>query len=285
MKERKRKKRLDPNTLLLIRQVMVGLIILIFITLLIVSIWYGTRIKSLTISGVEVTGGETIDHELIKELATAELEGSYLGIIPKRFAYLYPKQHIESSVYQINRIKDLTIKRDGEVLHISLEEYVPDALWCKREKDICLFVDETGFAYAEAPSLKGGSFLRLDKLGVESVPKVQMFDTDIYDRIKELVSLLEQNGWYTHLVEVDVADDAYLTIVEGGELKVALGDEPEKIVDNLLTVLSSPEFSEIRPGNFEYIDLRFGNKVFVNEFEPEPEPESEVASTTEDGLE
>lgn len=285
MKERKRKKRLDPNTLLLIRQVMAGVLVLVFISLLIMSIWYGTRIKAFTISSVSIEGGETIDHHLIEQLVSTELEGNYLGLIPKRFVYLYPKKNILESVYQINRIKDVTLRQHTQTLTVLFEEFVPDALWCKREQEQCLFVDATGYAYAEAPSLKGGSFLRLDKLGVELAPKTQMFDNAVYAGIQELVALLEQNGWYVNFVEVDVAHDAYLSIVGGGELKVALQDEPAQIVNNLLTVLTSPEFSEIRPGNFEYIDLRFGNKVFVNELEPEPEPELEVASTTSDELE
>ena len=40
---------------------------------------------------------------------------------------------------------------------------------------------------------------------------------------------------------------------------------PEQTVANLETVLTAPAFTDLSPGNFSYIDLRFGNKVFVNE--------------------
>jgi hypothetical protein len=59
--------------------------------------------------------------------------------------------------------------------------------------------------------------------------------------------------------------DAFLHIVDGGELKVTLTQEPQVTVNNLNVVLTSEEFKGVQPGNFQYIDLRFGNKVFVNE--------------------
>ena len=50
------------------------------------------------------------------------------------------------------------------------------------------------------------------------------------------------------------------------------------VVENLLVVLASPEFSHLNPGNFSYIDLRFGEKVFVNEIGEVPETETATSS-------
>jgi len=53
-------------------------------------------------------------------------------------------------------------------------------------------------------------------------------------------------------------------------------------VNNLNVVLTSDEFTDIQPGGFQYIDLRFGNKVFVNETPVEElvEPGENMASST-----
>jgi hypothetical protein len=37
------------------------------------------------------------------------------------------------------------------------------------------------------------------------------------------------------------------------------------VFQNLKTILASEEFAHIAPGEFQYIDLRFGDKVFVRE--------------------
>ncbi len=280
MKQLKRKKRLNPNTLQLIKQIVGGVLFLILIALLVFSVRYITRLPALTIQTVEVYGGETISRELVKTLIETELEGEYLRFIPKRFSLLYPKQAIVDSVQGIDRIKDLSIERKTRnLLEIDFDEYVPDSLWCSADSSHCVFLDSSGYAFAKAPSLTGGSFLRLNKLGVTPVTDVQALDLLSYTQVKELVSLFEENSWYINSVAVDVAGDAYLTLTDGGELKVALKDPAEQIVDNLFVVLSSPEFIDIGPGDFEYIDLRFGNKVFVNE------KGSEVATSTEDELE
>lgn len=284
MKQKKRKKRLNPNTVLIIRKIVGGLLMVILIAVLVSSVWYLTRLQSLTIQTVNVSGGQTISHDLVRTLAEAELEGEYMRLIPKRFSLFYPKQRILNTVEEVNRIKNISVQRENPTtLVIIFDEFVPDSLWCSEGATRCVFVDSKGYAFAKAPSLTGGSFLRLDKLGVEPVTDVQAFDDREYNQIKQIVKSLENNSWFIESVEVDVAGDAYLTLTKGGELKVALSDASEQIVENLFTVLSSPEFSEIEPGNFQYIDLRFGNKVFVNENELEPENE-DTASSTDDAV-
>lgn len=284
MKKQRRKKRLDPNTVLLIRKIVGGLLVLMLLGIIIFSIWYGTRLQSVTITSVEVSGGQTISHEVLEKIAKQKLEGSYIGLVPRTFSFLYPKGEMITDINELERIKSVSVNRTSLTsIKVSFEEFVPEALWCNRENEKCVFIDQTGYAFAVAPSLSGGSFLRLGKLGVEPVTDVQAFATETYDKIKSLIEILEDNDWYIASVEIDVANDAYLMLTEGGELKVTLDDDPEQIVENLFTVLNSPEFAGLEVGNFEYIDLRFGNKVFVNELEPEPE--IELASSSEDELE
>lgn len=225
-----------------------------------------------------VEGGETIPHADIESIINEKLEGTYLGLVPRRFSPLYPKDEIIIEIANVERIKSVSIERSGgKALIATFDEYIPDALWCGGESEECTFLDETGYSFTYAPNLTGGSFLRLERTGIESFTGTQAFTTESYGRINNLVALLADASWFVSVVEIDAANDIYLQIVEGGELKVTLADDPASIVDNLLTVLTSPEFVHIKPGNFEYIDLRFGNKVFVSEFKIE-----EVATSTDE---
>ena len=97
--------------------------------------------------------------------------------------------------------------------------------------------------------------------------------------------LLAEHGWFVSHIEFDQVGDVFLGIVSGGELKVIAAEPPESIVENLLTILASDEFSHIKPGNFQYIDLRFGNKVFVNEEPADLQEDTagvSVATSTDD---
>jgi hypothetical protein len=280
MKQPKRRKRMDPNTLQLIRQIVGGFLVLFFIALLVTAVWYVTRLPALTIATVDVSGGQTIQPDLVRTLVSAELEGEYLRLVPRRFSLLYPKSDLVVAANKIDRIKDVQIERRSLTsIAVTYDEFVPDALWCTRANAECVFLDATGYAFAKAPTLSGGAFLRFEKLDVAPVTGVQAFATAPYQKIHDLVDLLEDKAWFVSSVTTDSAGDAFLQLTKGGELKVALSDEPAEIVDNLFTVLASPEFAELGPGAFEYVDLRFGNKVFVNELDPV------VATSSEDALE
>jgi cell division septal protein FtsQ len=251
-----------------------------FFGMLIISVWYGTRMNALTISTVTIKGGETIPHEHVDKIVREKLEGTYLKLVPRAFAFTYPHDDIETGLREIKRIKNLSIVRLGgtEVL-VEFDEYLPHALWCAgSNSEGCFFLDDTGYSFSPAPSLTGGSFMRFVAIGRSPSEHAQAFSSEEYQKLQELVALLAETGWYVERAEVDGAGDAFLSIVDGGEFKVTLKQEAKETVDNLTTVLNSEKFSHIKPGNFEYIDLRFGEKVFVNEVTLETTASSTLTS-------
>lgn len=249
------------------RQIIIGLMIAAFFSMLIISVWYGTRVHAFTLSTVTVSGGETIQHSEVEGVVKSKLEGSYMKIIPRTFAFTYPKQEIEQAVRDIDRVKSMKIVRlGGTELKVEFDEYVPHALWCKdNQSEGCYFLDDAGYSFSAAPTLVGGSFLRFVSIGKDPAEHTQAFNEEEYRTIHELTRLFAEAKWFVSKAEVDTAGDAFLTIVDGGEFKVSLKQPANETVSNLLTVLGSENFAHIKPGNFEYVDLRFGSKVFVNE--------------------
>lgn len=252
------------------------------VSLVVTAIWYGTRLDAVTIETISVAGGETIDHDQLRDIAQGELEGEYLGLIPRRFAYLYPEERIRTRIAELERVHSVRIARDsGQAISITFDEYLPHALWCTSvTSDECLFLSEDGFAFTNAPRLDGGSFKRFVHLGEDPEADRHIVSPEEFRRATELIDLFTQNGWYISHIELDRAGDAFLHVVGGGELKVALSAPPATTVENLLVVLTSDEFVHIAPGNFAYIDLRFGSKVFVNEELAVLETEAATTSAT-----
>lgn len=281
----RRKQRINPNTVVLLKRIFTGILVLATFALIITAIWYGTRIQALTIDTIEVSGGKTIEHSEVENLAKQQLEGTYLGLIPRQFAWFYSEESIINSLESIERIHDLTISRtSGTVLKITFDEYTPIALWCDNiESEECLFLDNLGYAFATAPKLSGGSFLRFLQVGESAKIHEPYTSPESFASLLSLTKLLAEQDLYISYIELDQVGDAFLSLVGGGEFKVTLKQPPIEIIDNLQVILSSEKFSHLKPGNFKYIDLRFGNKVFVNEELDVPEVEeiiSETGSTT-----
>jgi hypothetical protein len=281
--KRRRFQKLDTNTLVMLKHIGWGVLVIAIAALVFVAIWYGARIESLTLQHVEVTGGQTISHERVSDLALQQLNGEYVGFIPRTFAWTYPKKDIISSLATIERMHSIEVDRtNGSTLSVTFEEYLPAALWCQTllAKE-CVFINDSGRAYGTSPDLAGGSMLRY--IHTSQTPEIQkqLTTPEDFQLLQQLVDLLAAKEWFVSHVEIDKARDAFLHIVAGGEFKVTLTQDPQVTVNNLNVVLTSEEFQDVQPGNFQYIDLRFGNKVFVNE---EDEVLEDVSTSTLDEI-
>jgi len=269
MKARQTKKRkyVNPATALLIKQIFLGLLFFATLTLFISAIWYITRLETFTVSTISVTGGFTLNKEAIRKASEGQMEGAYWKLIPKRFSYFYPEADVLAAVSQFERIKDVKVERISrrEVI-VTFGEYVTDALWCDI-KDIkkCYLLDDLGFAFAPAPDLSGASLLRYYSPEKEPENKSYPFTTTDYQNAKQLAYFLNNYGWFVTTVEINSNRDAFYTLAGEGEIKVTLSLDATETMENLLAVVGSEEFSHLTPGNFQYLDLRFDTRVFVNE--------------------
>ena len=259
---------IDPNKRMLLRQLLIGFLLFSLIALLVTGVWYGTRIHRLTITTVTISGGETIDHSLVEAAVQTALSGTYAGLIPRRFAWWYPQAAVDSAVRAVPRLKDPVVSRtSGQSQAVTFDEYVPYALWCEGEaKATCLFIDNAGFAFTPAPQLSGGAMIRYRTLGVVPTVGQTLATAAELATMAEFINLVRTElKFEIESVETDTAGDVFYILAGGGEFKAALRTQAPEVFDNLRTILAAPEFNHIKPGNFQYIDLRFGSKVFVNE--------------------
>jgi cell division septal protein FtsQ len=266
-KQKKVPKYLDPGTVIIIKQVFLGILVFSTIAALITIVWYSTRIKSLTIDTVTVSGGVTINEELVRNKVDEQLEGAYLKLVPKRFAFFYPEEIIYASVKSIERIKNVSVeKKSNKEIIVSFDEYMPDNLWCSYgTTDDCYFIDKEGYAFTRSPSLTGGSLVRYYLTSTKAEVGQSPFTSEDYKNTEDFIAKLADKGWFVNRVEIDAVRDVFYTMARGSELKASLTEAAEKPLSNLETIIQSKEFSHLEPGNFQYVDLRFGTRVFVNE--------------------
>ncbi|QQR65329.1 hypothetical protein IPH92_01970 [Candidatus Kaiserbacteria bacterium] len=250
-------------------QIMRGVLRLFAIGAVLGLVWYVTRLPFFTITDVTVSGGETISHEEIRTHVRTELQGAYFLIVPKQFTYLYPKERVSEVLLKNPRIHDVVLERtDRHTLNVSFKEYVPYALWCgySASTSPCYFVTEGGYAFALAPTMQGGA---LPRHILEGVDELHVGDMHIEKSLSEIEVFMKRVSEQLNLRIASVLHkkngDIEFSINGGGAIFVTGKKDLNVAFDNLTSVLASDEFKHIEPGNFKYIDVRFENKVFVNE--------------------
>ncbi len=259
-------------------QIVRGILRLIGIVGVLALVWYVTRLPLFTITDVNVSGGETIPHDEVRASVLQELQGSYFLIIPKRFSYFYPHERIYEVIAKNTRMHDIVITRTStRELSVSFKEYIPYALRCSYSAGTspCLFMTKEGYAFAEAPFLLGGALVRYIEEGVDDVSIGQVRTVKQLNDTEYFIEHMDTElGLRTASVLFKNNGDISFSINGGGQIFVSGGKDFDSAFTNLSSILKSSEFKHIKPGNFKYIDVRFDNKVFVND------SMDEVSSTT-----
>lgn len=229
---------------------------------LIVLLWFGARAHEVTITSVDVSGTHYIDTRAVESLAQEKLDGSYFWFVPKRNSLFYPKGEIERTLKEtFLPINILSIDRDGfRGLFISIEERQPIATWCGTSTTTpCYLVDKTGLLFEESTEVLSGTIL------YRSVPEVSLgsvfLNGDFFELHGFITTLQTTTSYSVQEVLIDEYDDVFVRLREGGELRFVRSDNKEVLLDNIASAFSSTRLQTNEP--FEYIDFRFGNKVYV----------------------
>lgn len=251
------------------RQIFKGITSVLIIGTLTTSVYYLTRLEAFTIKDVSIVGGETLSHETLREHVEEEVQGTYFRLIPKRFTYLYPHDRIIYVLERIPRVHNVQVKRLSRTeLRVTFEEYTPHALWCQgvSTNTPCYFLDETGYAFAEAPMLHGGALTRHHvTTGDASLPG-QVIDAKRLAAIDSFITQAEDVlAFRINSLTYMPDDDVTFWINGGGSIQASLQRNLTDTLENVAAALESDAFLHIEPGNFNYIDARFENKIFINE--------------------
>ena len=266
----------------LTRQFFVGFLFFLVFIAISGAVWYGSRLESLTIVKVSVVGGDTVSHDEIRSLVEQELDGEYYSVVPKRFSWTYPEEQIVTAIESVPKVKEARLARpDSRTVEVHFVEYNPVALWCQNQGSFegCIFLDDTGYAFSPAPPLRGNAMPRY--FNQETPTEGQHPFT--YEFIRDTLSfskvVRQDLNFVTYAIEKVGTDEAVFELYGGGQIKITLRQPLEVTLENLQVLLGASEFAHIEPGNFEYIDLRFGDKVFVNEVKGEVDEELSATSS------
>lgn len=269
-----------------------------FTLVLIAGISYLSFADFMSVKDIKISGLREVKADSIRNIFKDNTNGRTFVLFSKSNIFLYPKSSIKNEILnKIKRISELDIERKGlSHVVVSIKEREPFAVWCKSNeskdekdnqdslkedlytplislkinniplKENCFYLDEDGYIfepidinkelslvryYNEESNLKIGDYF-LDK---NTFTKLNKFAFSSADFLRIRVN-----------DAVVVSKDAVLFFDNNSRLILNLDSDLEKTFENLAVFLGEPEFKgDSDTSNtfdlFEYIDLRFGNKI------------------------
>jgi hypothetical protein len=258
-------------------------VLLFFILFLVffVGTSFLTRINRFRIKEIKISGNRIIENKDIEKIVQKNIEKRYLWLFFKDNFLIYPKRSIKEDLYSsLKRIKNLSLKTSNfQILEIAVEEYGGKYLWCGQVIPIlnanldqkCFFLDDTGYLFDEAPYFSGSVYFKFYG-GIDSSSDLVVGSSFSPNYFKKIIlfkeSLASMNlkpasFWFESQDEVNISLDSEPSM--GPSIIFNLDSDYQKITENLQTAITTEPLQTKLKENFyslEYIDLRFGNKVF-----------------------
>lgn len=225
---------------------------------LLYAVHLASYLSRISIQRVDVTGAKDIDPSLIESYIFSKLDNGSYQFISRKNIFFYPQAEIEREVLAyFPRLESISVSLSeafSNTLRIEVKERGEYALWCSHQ---CYSMDSEGFVFALQ---SGTSTAGIFRGGIEGDPIGKRFIPGKLPSALALLKALSQAGFSAKELAV-VGEDMIITLTRGFMLKTTFGQSPMNIVQNLRLLLSSEELRG-RESQVEYIDLRFGDRVY-----------------------
>jgi len=215
------------------------------------------------IKNIEVSGAVVLDSEELKSQVFNFLSGNYLFLFPHSSIFILSSESVKKFLErEFPRIERVAVSREFPAsLKIHLQERVLWAIFCGAKN--CVYVDNNGVAYEEAPSSSGSLILKITSDKENLAISAKLLDDLTLGRMN-LISRGLQEKLQMRVVGFElfskVPGEIRVAVSDGFKIYLNRADDLEKVFEVLKRVLAE-EIKEKRD-RLEYIDARFGNKVF-----------------------
>jgi hypothetical protein len=223
-----------------------------------------------------------------KTVVEQQTSGKYLRLFPKTNILIYPQNSIKNELQnKFKRLQNIKISIiNNRVLEISVSERASKYIWCVADSPSpldssttdnssqkCFYLDADGFVIDEAPFFSGNVYFKFygsSSLDINTSQGSYFSEQNF----KQLISFSDV------LMSLDLKPVA-IYIGDNGDIEVYLGNgssamigprimfntssDFQSVAENLETALTTePLQTEFKNkySSLQYIDLRYGNKVY-----------------------
>lgn len=273
----------------------------LFVLVFILIIWgmsYISSHKIFHIEEIQINELRFIDSVEVDTLVKEKLEGKYIWLFSRSNSVIFPRSEIEKSIKEkfpsAKRVD--TDFRGFHVIKINIIEHDPVAKWCdfpvgtapeiehegnpeleekksdsesaipdvkKNTSNVnCYFLNENGLIFVEEPDLHAGVYVNFFGL-IEDDPLGKNFSTkNKFKDLLELTKLIRRLDISTKEIWTKTGEVYAIVTESGAKLYIDNEDDEVSIFRNLETVINQDAINKAQFKNIDYIDLRFGNRVF-----------------------
>jgi len=236
------------------------------------SVWL-SGLKSIQIDTVTISGATVLPALTLEKSVREVLLGKYLRLFPKANIFLYKKKEIEKKLLtDFPRIQSVDIATfDNHILSIIIVEREPFALWCDTlpllgSVSKCYFLDSDGFVFDHAPQFSGNAYFKYYGFLPYEAPigSYYLSSTTQFHELSGFVENAQKLDITPLYMTVQDTDSFELYVFGGGKILLDTRESLIKVFERFSALLKTPNLVPRKGGELlvEYIDLRFGNKMF-----------------------
>lgn len=283
--KRHAKRRKQRKIRLILRITILAVIVLFLI--------YITNANFLRIQKIIVNETQYADRNAIENMIKTQLEGRYMGLFSKSNALIFSRSKISREIRKnFPSIQQVDVSLKGlSQIEVRLTEHEGSSIWCDipvtpattlvHDEETgenkmsaipqvvnsfsdanCYFMNANGMIFAKAEYnndsevIKTFGFIKTDAINQEySTPKT-------FKNLVEFVKLLRRlNIVADQIWTIDGEVYAFVT-KENVEIYIDGSEDMVATFNNLETVINRDAINQAQFANIDYIDLRFGNRVF-----------------------
>ena len=233
-----------------------------------------SKAEKFEIQTFDIKGNFVTRSEDISKIISSHIANNYFHLFSKKNIFLYPKSKIKKDILDsFLCVKDARISfADFQTIHINIIERKPFALYCQHlealppnAEEECYFMDESAFIYARTLNFSENIYFRFGDDCVSSAKNI-LGTTYLAEARKGQFEKV--NLFVRYLKDINI-EGVKLVVRENGNYELFFGDDSKLIFDadqdfdeifeNLRATLIN--LGDLENKKFEYIDLRFNNKV------------------------
>jgi len=224
-----------------------------------------SRAPFLRVTSVQVVNAQALASSTIAQFAWDQMSGAYGWLFARNNIFLYPRQTISQQLLLQNpglRAVDVHAQ-DFHTVVIKVTERTPVALWCDTD---CYYMDEQGLVYAAAPQDGAPTYISYQgPVATTTEPGLRQYlTTEEFQSLAALMAALAQTMPDNPVGQVVVDDNLDTRVYFQNDFLLIfnLKDDGGDIFERFTLALSSDVFKGKTVADFEYLDLRFGDKLY-----------------------
>ncbi len=215
------------------------------------------------VSEVVAEGSTTLVPSALTLTAQETLRGARLYVLPRDNVLLYSRSGLISALLAAYpTLKTVDIRLRGlNTLVLAVTERTPVALWC--DDAHCRLLDAQGVAYAAQEATTTSEYVIFRGELETDDATAQYLEPEVFAGVQSLAVMLASTT-QSRVMSATVDEEQTVDVVFENNFRLifSLGDEASDVVSRFLLAQTAEPFVGKELSEFEYLDLRFGDKLY-----------------------